>query len=318
MRPLFALIYPASLLLSMQLHAAPDFAPNPRQAFDGFVAINPPRVDVPVGALWIDGFGPTGSGAAQENLETIRSLNGLTIDKNLQLSLSLGLFNLLGIDPKSRDHYTARFTDLSIVRVKDVSQLPGIKGEPRIVEALKAGSMTISSDSEIGVNGQSIAWQQSNVQGSGASDRGRTYSIEARDVFIAIHVATPELTQSKERLLDLREDGRSARIDDFLIVLGRDVCAAEPCSPKLGIAKINTQLAPSVDTVAMQQSGETRLSLPIPISDGQGGLYSTLAVKWIAPCAVMRGDNCGRAGRLAVHYEGVRLQDSKKLDAKSW
>ena len=320
MRPLFALIYPASLLLSTQLQAAPEFAPNPRQAFDGFVAINPPRVDVPIGALWIDGFGPTGEGASQDNLETVRSLNGLTIDKNLQLSLSLGLFNLLGIDPKARDHYVARFTDLAIVRVKDVSRLSGIKGEPRIIAALKAGSVTISSDSEIGLNGQSIGWQQTSVQGSGTSDRARSYSIEARDMFIAIRVATSEVTRSKEQVLELRKDGRSARVDDFLIVLGRDKCAAEAkeCLPEAGVVKINTQTASLVDTTAMRVNGETKLPLPVPLSDNQGGLYSTLAVRWIAPCTESRGEGCGKEARLAVHYEGVRLRDREKIEARSW
>ncbi len=319
-RPLFALIYPASLLLPAQLQAAPDFAPSPRQAFEGFVAINPPRVDVPVGALWIDGFGPTGESAGPDNLETVRSLNGLTIDKNLQLSLSLGLFDLLGIDPKARHHYIARFADLSIVRVKDVSRLPGIRGEPRIIEGLKAGSVTISSDSEIGLNGQSIPWLQSKVEGSGTSARTRSYSMEARDMFIAIRVATAELTRSREQSLELRKDGRSARVDDFLIVFGRDQCGAAPnaCSPELGIVKINTQTASSVDTRAMQANGEARLPLPIPVSDNRGGLYSTLVVRWIAPCSVRRGEGCGRAARLAVHYEGVRLQSREKVNATSW
>ena len=58
MRPLLALIPLACLLSSPSVFAAPDFAPNPKQAFAGFVAINPPRADVPIGALWIDGFGP--------------------------------------------------------------------------------------------------------------------------------------------------------------------------------------------------------------------------------------------------------------------
>src|SRR4051812_48418383 len=137
-RSLLAVAGAAALSACVSASAASDFAPNPRQAFDGFVGINPPRADVPVGALWINGFGPTGEGTAADNLETVKSLNVLSIDKNLQLELTFGLLNLLGIDPKARDHYTARFTDLSVVRVKDLTRLAGVKGEPRIVEALKA------------------------------------------------------------------------------------------------------------------------------------------------------------------------------------
>jgi hypothetical protein len=48
------------------VEAAPDFAPNPKQAYQGFVAINPPRADVPVGALWINNYGPTGDAAGSD------------------------------------------------------------------------------------------------------------------------------------------------------------------------------------------------------------------------------------------------------------
>jgi hypothetical protein len=320
MRPLLAIIYPASLLLSAQATASPEFAPNPRQAFDGFVAINPPRADVPVGALWINGYGPTGDGAGNDNLETDKSLSALTIDKNLQLSLSLGLLQLFGIDPKARDHYTARFTDLSLVRVKDIDKLPGLKGEPRIIEALKAGSVIISSDSEIGLNGQNSAWQRNDLQMSGTADRAHTYSIEAHDMFIAIHVATPELTQSKDQQLRISDDGRTARIDDFLLIIDRSKCAAapQPCKPELGVAKINSEMAANVARMPIGQSYAARLPLPVPVSDGQGGLYSSLAVQLIPRCADERIAGCGKEPRLMVHYEGTRLADLSHVEGKGW
>lgn len=84
-------------------------------------ALKPPRAEVPVGAIWVSSVGPAGEGADPENLETVRSVNGLAKDQSLQLSLSLGLTGLLGIDPKLRDHYSARFSDLEIVRIKDLS-----------------------------------------------------------------------------------------------------------------------------------------------------------------------------------------------------
>lgn len=318
MRPLLKLAC-AMAFLPAGASAAPDFAPNPKQAFDGFVAINPPRADVPVGALWINGYGPTGDGAAKDNLETVRSLTGITIDKNLQLSLSLGLLQLFGIDPRARDHYTAHFTDLSLVRVKDVGALSGARGEPRVIEALKAGSVSISSDSEIGLNGQNSAWQRGSANAAGNADRTHLYSIEARDMFIALHVATAELTQSKEQLLRIGDDGASARIDDFLIVIRRDQCAAAAvCKPQLGITKINTQMPSTLATTPLTASDSVDLPLPVPISDGSGGLYTRLALHWIAPCSEQKVDGCGRAPRLNARYEGARLQDLTKIEAKGW
>ncbi|MFL6725206.1 MAG: hypothetical protein ACJ8FS_01675 [Sphingomicrobium sp.] len=321
MRPLLAIIYPAALLLSTAAVAAPDFAPNPRQAYVGFVAINPPRAEVPVGALWIDGYGPTGAAADKDNLETLRSLNSLTIDKNLQLALSVGLLDLIGIDPKLRDHYVAHFTDLSMVRVKDISKLAGPKGEPRIIEALKAGSVTISSDSDFGLNAQSIGFQKSNVNGSTSNDRARTYSIEAHDMFVAIHVATPELVASPERELHLSNDLRSAQIDDFLILISREKCAQRsiPCRPSIGVVKENSfGAAPLTSATDIGSDFSARLSLPVPIADGKGGLFDSLLVRWVASCPEARSEGCRDRPRLFARYAGTRLADLASIRAKSW
>jgi hypothetical protein len=316
MRPLFALIYPAALLLSGGPVIGQEFAPDPRQSFQGFVGINPPRADVPVGALWIDEYGPTGEQASADNLETVRSLSSVSIDKNLQLAITFGLLNVLGIDPKARDHYTARFSDLSIVRVKDMARLSGPKGEPRIVEALKAGNVTVSSDTDIGLSGDKAGFQ-SRIIGSANNDRTRTYAIEARDMFIAIHVATAELIRSSDRELHLSDDARSARLDDFLLVFSPRACTSAPaCPPRAGIVKINTQTSPTAEGVQLE--AETKLKLPIPVSDGQGGLYDTLAVRWVPPCAQKQAPDCGKHTRLFAHYEGTRLQDLKSPRGKGW
>ena len=193
LRLLVAIAGLVSLTVPPNVAWASDFAPNPRQAFEGFVAINPPLHPGPHRGL----SGSTATARLArvpwcDNLETVRSLNGLTIDKTMQLSLTIGLLQLFGIDPKARDHYVARFGDLSIVKVKDSSRLPGVKGEPRIIEALKAGTVTISSDSEIGLSGQRVSWRAGEVQASGGVDRARQFSIDARDMFIAIRIATTE------------------------------------------------------------------------------------------------------------------------------
>jgi hypothetical protein len=176
----------AALSAALAGCAAPGFAPSARQSFAGFVALNPPRADVPVGAIWVSGSGAAGEGADPDNLETVRSVNGLAIDQNLQFSLSLGLTGLLGIDPKARDHYSARFSDLAIVRVKDLSRLKGPVSQPRIIEAVKAGSVTITSDRSVALAARS------GPAASTANERTGTYSMEARDMFIAVRIATPK------------------------------------------------------------------------------------------------------------------------------
>lgn len=326
MRPLLVLTWFAVAALPAPAPAASDFVPRPRQAFEDFVAINATRADVPVGALWIDGYGPVGEAAAADNIETVRSLHAMTIDKGLQLSFSLGLLDLLGIDPRYRHRLTARFTDLAIVRVKDVSKLAGPKGEPRVVEALRAASVTVSSDGEVGLNGRSLGWTMRNVEGQGMSGRTRAYSIEGRDMFIAIRVATPELTSGPEEELGVRSGPGSdlvTRTDDFEIRIAGGACEPEVqavCpSPTFSIVKLSTHPTEASATQAPAgEDGTVRLGLPVPVADRKGGLFDAIRLRWLAPCAVRKAEGCARRPRMFARFEGSRLTDVKKPQAKDW
>lgn len=302
--------------------AAPDFVPKPSQAFEGFVAINAPRPEVPVGALWIDGYGPTGEAASADNLETVRSLNGMTIDRNLQLSLTAGLLDLIGIDPRIRNRFSARFSDLTNVRVKDVSKLSGARGEPRIVEAIKAASVTVSSDGEIGLNARTMGWQLREVRAETVNGRTRSSMIEGRDLFIAMRVATLTLVRSKERKLNLTYSGddRVARLDDFRIVLRPGQCenaatCAEP--PSASVIKISSH--PQDKTalaIPFDGDGEVELVLPVPIADGRGGLFERMLIERPPGCGRSADDRCDRF--ITVRYAGERLADLKSPSAKGW
>ncbi len=314
-----------SALLAAPAEAAPSFVPSPRQAFEGFVAINAPRPDVPVGALWIDGYGPTGEAATPDNLETVRSLTGVTIDRGLQLSLTIGLFNMLGIEPRLRDHYTARFTDLTIVRVKDIARLTGPKGEPRIFEALKAGSVIVSTDGEMGLNGRTLGWQLRNFEATTANGRTRNYAIEGRDMFVAVRVVTPKLVAGKERELDIAQAANkaSARIGDYLVVMDGGNCspaADRQCIPaSAGVIKLNSYaISAPAEQMALDSNATARIGLPVPVADEMGGLFDALIVRWIAPCAIRNKPQCGKRPRLFAHFEGTRLEDLRSPHGKGW
>jgi hypothetical protein len=306
--------------------AAPAFVPSPRQAFEGFVAINAPRPEVPVGALWIDGFGPTGPAASADNLETVRSLNGVTMDKGLQLQLTAGLFSLLGVEPRLRDRYTARFTDLTIVRVKDISRLEGPKGEPRITEAVKAASIIVSTDGEIGLNGHTIGFQQREIEVSTSNGRTRNYAIEGRDLFIAMKVATPTLVTGTEQPLEVERrapDEASARIGDYWITIKTALCPPPAqsaiCPATYGITKLNSfPFSTPPEQINASLEAETRLPLPVPVADERGGLFDALMVRWIAPCTVRKADHCRKDPRLVARFVGLRLEDLKSPQAKGW
>ncbi len=127
-----ALIIAGVLVSAAPASAMPDFMPKPSEVYEGYVALEMPRTELPVGALWVQGYGPSGDGAAADNLMTERSLSHVTINSDLQLGLTAGILNLFGLDPSYRNKLSARFGDLSIVRVKDMSKLSGPASEPRI------------------------------------------------------------------------------------------------------------------------------------------------------------------------------------------
>lgn len=323
-------LLPLTALVGVSLHSAapasPAFVPSPKQAFDGFVAINAPRPDVPVGALWIDGYGPVGAAAGPDNLETVRSLNGMTIDKGFQVNLSLGLLQLLGIDPRFRDRLTARFTDLAIVRVKDIAKLAGPKGEPRIIEAIKAASIVVSSDGELGLNGRSVGWNVQDIDGQGTSGRTRSFSIEGRDMFIAIRVATHELVRGPEQELDLHPAAArdlATTLEDYEVRVRDGACDASlsgPCpSPSFSIVKLSTHPAEApTEHVAAAEDGDSQLSLPVPVADDRGGLFDAVRLRWIPACAVRKADGCRKRPRLFTQFIGTRLTEVKRPQAHDW
>lgn len=312
------------LLAAVPASASPDFIPSPKQSFEGFTALSAPRPEVPIGALWVENYGPTGEAAGPDNVETVRSLSSLAIDRSLQLSLTAGLFDLIGIEPRYRDRFTARFTDLSIVRVRDIARLAGPKGEPRILEALKAGTVTVTSDGEAGLNART-GWQLSN-DGSTASGRTRAYSIEARDMFIAVRVGTQELTLSQRRELRLAtaETRQLARIDDFEIALSFAECglaAAADCTqaPRFTIRRISTHPDEGQPAaVEADAGGAASLSLPVPVADEKGGLYSRINLRLIEPCPVRKVEDCGRRRRLFAHYSGERIAAVRLKTPARW
>lgn len=325
MRRLLTLV---AALAAAPAAAAPDYIPDPRQQFDGFSAINAPRPDVPVGALWIDGYGPTGSAAEPDNLETVRSLNGITISSKLQLSLTAGLLDLLGIDPHLRNQYSARFTDLTIIRVKDIGQLEGPAGEPRIVEALKAGSITVSTDSDIGLGADEIRRSLYSNAVPLRTDAGRTrgFSIDGRDLFIAIRVATQKDVASDWKVLDLEPDkhgGVRAQFAPYAVRISDPACLAlEPVNcatfPQASLGRTDSIDSDHQPVKAFAANRSASLILPVPRGDGQGGLYTRLELLMRPACDVLKAEGCARRPRLVARLRGERLEAMDDPKAKGW
>lgn len=86
--PAMVLCTAVALVAASPAAGMPDFVPSPGGVYEDFTALAEPRTEVPVGALWVQGYGPTGEGAAADNLVTIKSLTGVTINRETQLGIA--------------------------------------------------------------------------------------------------------------------------------------------------------------------------------------------------------------------------------------
>ena len=328
----------AAILSASPAAAMPDFVPSPGGIYEDFTALGEPRTEVPVGALWVQGYGPTGEGAAADNLLTIKSLTGVTINRETHLGLFSGILNLFGVDPSYRSRVSIRLGDVTIVRVKDMSKLTDPPAEPRIYEALRAGTIMISTESDVGLDLDTrAAGQRLPVVGRADTGRKRSFSIDGRDMFIAYRVATLKSTQSDDVALAVgRKHGRAeATIGGYRVRIAAPEVADAPgeknssCSAEPEVRVILHRKDSVAGDIAAPQSYRSvdgkplQITLPVPEADGKGGLYTSVVLKNEVPQAhkahAASVNACGAGeAKFTAYLQGTRLQTLSSPRAPSW
>ena len=314
--------------------AAPQFVTQPSEIFEQFSALKEPRADLPVGALWVQDYGPHGEGAVADNLVTVRSLSGITLSGDLQLRLTLGLAALLNLEPGYSRRISARFSDLTIVRVKDFSKLAGPAGEPRIYEALKAATINITTDRDIGFDvGGALTVKNLPVVARADTGGKKSFTIDGRDLFIAYSVAASVPSQGQAREVEYgaaREINVAMR--DYRVRLQAPAptaaSAAGPCPPTtvtlIRRSKGGDEASSAIThDFSTPDGGLLNLPLPAPVADGEGGLLTAIVVKAVranferaspTAAASCSGENL----RLSLRLEGERLEKLENAKAPGW
>lgn len=316
--------------------SAPAFVPRPGEVYQGFSAIADPKPEVAVGALWVQGYGPFGEGAAADNLVTLRGLSGFSATGDLQLSLTLGLGSLLHIDPQYRTKISARFSDLSVVRVKDVAKLSGPSGQPRIYEALKAGTITVTADKSLGLDFDAqVKTSHFPVLGRGDTGRTQSLTIDGKDMYLAYRVVTPAAVRGRvetARIVPTKDGGGEASVHGYRIRLqpaGDDLCEkqgsrarAVACSDagnvrfSLSEGKAPGTTADADAASVATHTKEARLPLPLPISTSPGRLFTVIALRArLQPGAPGR---VGMRGKVEAALIGEELRPFSKPRATTW
>ncbi len=343
----FGIAVALAVLSAVPASAMPDFIPSPGGIYEDYTALVEPRTELPLGALWVQGYGPAGEGAAAENVATVKSLTGVAINRDTQLNLFSGILNLFGIDPSYKSRLSVRLSDVAIVRVKDMAKLSGPTGEPRLYEALRAGTITISIESDVGLDGDPRATgKKLPIIGRADTGHRRSFSIDGRDMFIAYRVATLKSTRSDEEELSLRWRAGGADAEFGRHAIGLDTSQVEACIcgaegdeqaascqkerpvmisvTKLERAETAAKSGPeATQEAALDQPAELKLALPV--SDGKGGLYSAVVVSAALdrPRKTQgKAPTCditwGRKSRVTARLQGSRLETLPRPQGTSW
>lgn len=330
--------------------STPEFVPAPSKIYAGYSAIDEPRENVPVGALWVQGYGPYGEGAAPDNLITLRSLSGYSLSGDLQLALSFGLASVLDLDPAYRKRISAKFSDLSIVRVKDVSKLAGPADEPRIYEAVRAGSITITAEKALGIDLKATAKSQNLiVLGNGDPGQAQTITIDGKDLFLAFRVVVPGPARKRPETVPIRivKGEAIAAVQGHRVTFdtrGLERCLCNASSPE-GVASCRRKeevpvllsrddstdqlSAKPVGSFNVDRDNGQAISLPLhlPVSDGRGGLLTSLSGHVLldleAQASPTRpGPRCmakiKRGSRLEFELSGDQLRTFPHPSAPTW
>lgn len=263
------------LLLLGACTARPAFIPPPQRAFADYQALPRPARELAVGALWIDGHGTYGPGAAPDNIETLPGISAVAIDNDLGASLSLGFLQYLDLDPTLQNKVTVRLNDVTLVRVKDMTRLQGPSEQPRVYEALRAGSATITTTKEVGLAIEARAIEQSlPVFGRGSTGRRSTFSIEVKDVYLAVRIATLRAASSRLYRIRLGPEPESVELHGLTLRVSSD--RSDNC--RTGEVSASKGSGIVVPPTEFDPRTPVELKLAAPVGDG-AALFDRLSIR---------------------------------------
>jgi hypothetical protein len=193
-----------------------------------------------------------------------------------------------------------RLNDVTLVQVKDMRKLEGPRGQPRVYEALRVGSATITAARDVGLAIEARATKQGlPVFGRGSSGQRSTFSIEAKDVYLAVHIATTIAVSSPSVRMRLRSQPQSVQLTGLSVQVSDDGAVACEKVELSATKGIGVAIAP----VEFDPRVPIELKLGVPIADN-AVLFERLSIK---PDAVTSGQ-CG----IRITLEGTALTSEEK------
>lgn len=173
-----------------------------RALLGGYKIMDAPTSEVPIGALWQQGYGPVGPSAAADNVVTRRSFSSLTLSRAARRGLEIRLAEYLGLQPGSSAKLSATVSEISVASVKDSVRLGYKPGDAFLSDAMKASKITITTESQAEAELVAGLTQRGlQVSGTASADGQETLTVEGVDLFFAYRVVRLEKNDSGGPLL---------------------------------------------------------------------------------------------------------------------
>lgn len=183
------------------------------QSFERFQAMTFPRANVPVGAKWFPNVGPSGAGAAADNVTTQDGLSEAVFTQSTRASIVGNLGSYLGLSSNLVTTSNTRLGDVSITSVIDYTRLTNVAaGEQVLAQAIRARSIQIVTDANGAAELKAKADARNipiNVALGGSGSR--TATLNGSNLYIAYQVV--EFTGGQQSERRARHDGQTVTVD---------------------------------------------------------------------------------------------------------
>ena len=120
-----------------------------QELFDGFKILKIPRENIPLGAEWLNGLGENGLGTSEDNITISKTIKLYEMDNSFKQSLNLSILSYFNLGADFLSNTAIDYTNLTIYKVKDFSNLNLRNGQCVIYECIKADSIFFKVNKDI-------------------------------------------------------------------------------------------------------------------------------------------------------------------------
>jgi hypothetical protein len=192
-----------SLVALTALAGCMSLAPrlSSRSIVGGYKLMDAPTSDLPIGAEWRQGIGPSGSSTGPDNIVVRRSFSTLSLSRSARRGLEIKLAEYIGLEPNTEAKLSATISEVTIASVRDGTLLPLAVGDMYLADAMKASRITIETGSQVAARlASDLGARGVRVTTEGHTDGVDTLTLDGADLYFAYRVMRLELASDGTRV----------------------------------------------------------------------------------------------------------------------